>query len=84
MTAENPIAVLRDHLDSLQQQYGPAHPQVIEAWRHLAELIGQRGDPRGAASQYQRLGDTLRECVGPYDGKVLDAYEAMARWVAGG
>ncbi|KOU43573.1 hypothetical protein [Streptomyces sp. WM6378] len=84
MAIENPIAVVQEHLDGLQQEHGPAHPEVIEAWTKLAELTGQRGDPRSAAILYQQLGDTLRERVGPFDGKVLDAYEGMARWLAGG
>ncbi|MER6123293.1 hypothetical protein ABT173_11595 [Streptomyces sp. NPDC001795] len=84
MTAEDPIAVLQEHLDGLQQEYGPAHPEVIETWTRLAELSGERGDRRAAARLYQELGDRLREDVGPSDGKVLDAYEGMARWVAGG
>ncbi|MGW1002274.1 hypothetical protein ACWDBD_40995 [Streptomyces sp. NPDC001118] len=84
MTAEDPIAVLQEHLDGLQQEYGPAHQEVIETWTRLAELSGERGDHRAAARLYQELGDRLREAVGPFDGKALDAYEGMARWVAGG
>jgi hypothetical protein len=84
MAAEDPIAVLQEHLDGLQEEYGPAHPEAIETWTKFAELTGQRGDPRGAARLYQRLGDTLREHIGPFDGQALDAYEGVARWVAGG
>ncbi|MFF9785773.1 tetratricopeptide repeat protein [Streptomyces nigrescens] len=84
MNSEDPIAAAHQQLASLREEHGPAHPAVIEAWTNLAELTGKQGDHRAAAHHYRQLGDTLREHVGRFDGKVLDAYEGMARWVAGG
>jgi hypothetical protein len=84
MTGEDAIAVVQEHLEGLQEDHGPDHPEVIETWTKLAELTGTHGEHRDAAALYQRLGDTLREHVGPFDGRVLDAYEGMARWVGRG
>ncbi|MFE7485120.1 hypothetical protein [Streptomyces sp. NPDC057552] len=80
----DPIDVLQEHLDGLLQEHEPSHPEVIETWTHLANLTGERGDPRGAMRRFNELGHTLREHLGPFDGKALDAYEGMARWAAGG
>ncbi|MFD8335572.1 hypothetical protein ACFV42_23375 [Streptomyces solisilvae] len=68
-------------------QYGSTHPkvaQVIQERMYIAERTGERGDARKAASRYQALADELRASLGPFDGRVLDAYEGVARWVANG
>ncbi|MFJ7489727.1 hypothetical protein ACIQZB_00450 [Streptomyces sp. NPDC097727] len=56
--------------------------QTIQQQMDLAEQVGQDGDARRATHLYQALGDSLRAEYGPYDSRVLDAYEGMARWVA--
>ncbi|AEM88937.1 hypothetical protein [Streptomyces violaceusniger] len=56
----------------------------IEQRTEEAEAAGQAGDPRAAARLYQTLGDDLKAFYGPFDSRVLDAYEGMARWCAGG
>ncbi|MFC8866725.1 serine/threonine-protein kinase [Streptomyces sp. NPDC057148] len=54
---------------------------LIEARFELAELIGLSGDSRGAADQYESLGNDCKRLLGPNDSRALDAFEAMARWI---
>lgn len=49
-----------------------------------AEAVGVAGDARAAIHMYQKLGDELKEIRGQFHSDVLDAYEAMSRWVSGG
>jgi len=60
----------------------PLTADAIQRQMDAAEATGAGGNARGAAHAYQKLGDLLKEQLGPYDGSVLDAYEGMARWVA--
>ena len=82
MSGENGIVAVRQRLDCLRAQHGPAHLDVVELTMRLAELTGEQGDVRGAYLLYQELGDTLRAQAGPFEGQTLDAYEGMARWIA--
>ncbi|MEV7157171.1 hypothetical protein AB0N77_21485 [Streptomyces misionensis] len=81
MSGDDEVLVLREDLEILRRRHGPAHPDVVERTMQLAERLGEAGDARAAAICYQKLGDSLRLHLGPYDGRVLDAYEGMARWV---
>jgi hypothetical protein len=45
-------------------------------------MTGQRGHARAAIALFEHLGAELREQLGPYNTRTLDAYEGIARWVA--
>lgn len=76
------IRLLERDIRKLQMANGYAAPSVIEARMKLAEMTGESGDLRGAVSLYQELGEDCKGDFGPYDIRVLDAFEAMARWIA--
>nr|WP_237519359.1 serine/threonine-protein kinase [Streptomyces sp. HUCO-GS316] len=61
---------------------GEYHSSVIEARFTLAELTGESGDSRGAADQYETLGEDCKRFFGPTDPRALNAFAAMARWIA--
>ncbi|KAB1140797.1 serine/threonine protein kinase [Streptomyces luteolifulvus] len=61
---------------------GEYHSSVIEARSTLAELTGESGDSRGAADQYETLGEDCKRLFGPTDPRALNAFAAMARWIA--
>ncbi|MFD6294240.1 serine/threonine-protein kinase [Streptomyces sp. NPDC060235] len=63
-------------------EHGEHHSSVIEARFTLAELTGESGDSRGAADQYETLGDDCKRLFGPADSRALNAFDAMARWIA--
>lgn len=76
------IRKLERHIRKLQMKHGYTSPVVVKARMNLAELTGESGDPRGAVALYEELGDDCRTDFGPYDLRTLDAFEAMARWIA--
>ncbi|MFJ3182580.1 hypothetical protein ACIPJN_29895 [Streptomyces sp. NPDC086796] len=82
MSGENEVEALQERLDGLRALHGPAHDDVVACTTQLAELIGEQGDSRSAYRLYGELGDALREQVGPFDVRTLDAYEGLARWIA--
>ncbi|MFB7178422.1 serine/threonine-protein kinase [Streptomyces sp. NPDC056257] len=65
----------------LDRKLGPWDQSVVAARTELAELTGKSGDARGAAALYDRLGQDCRHYFGPYDVRVLDAFEGVARWI---
>ncbi|WP_151479309.1 serine/threonine-protein kinase [Streptomyces albicerus] len=66
----------------LLAENGEYHSSVIEARFTLAELTGESGDSRGAADQYETLGEDCKRFFGPTDLRALNAFDAMARWIA--
>ena len=67
---------------NLFAENGEYHSSVIEARFTLAELTGESGDSRGAADQYETLGEDCKRFFGPADPRALNAFDAMARWIA--
>ncbi|MEV6020026.1 MULTISPECIES: hypothetical protein [unclassified Streptomyces] len=63
-------------------EHGEHHSSVIEARFALAELTGESGDSRGAADQYESLGEDCKRLFKPADSRALNAFDAMARWIA--
>ncbi|WP_254404536.1 hypothetical protein [Streptomyces anulatus] len=82
MSGKNEVEEFQRRLDGLRALYGPAHDDVVACATQLAELTGEQGDIRSACRLYRELGDALREHVGPFDVRTLDAYEGVARWIA--
>ncbi|WP_277816868.1 serine/threonine-protein kinase [Streptomyces sp. CT34] len=76
------IRRLERHIRKLQMSNGYTDPAVVDSRMNLAELTGESGDARGAVALYEELGDDCRDDFGPYDTRTLNAYEAMARWIA--
>ncbi|MFG2517563.1 serine/threonine-protein kinase [Streptomyces sp. NPDC048527] len=76
------IQELDRRIFELELRLGPHGHEVIEARTEHAELTGQSGDARGAAALYNRLGRDCQEFFGPYDSRVLNAFEGVARWIA--
>ncbi|WP_051733206.1 serine/threonine-protein kinase [Kitasatospora phosalacinea] len=76
------IRELERHIRMLQMTHGYMAPVVVDARMQLAELTGESGDRRGAVALYEDLGGDCREDFGPFDTRALDAFEAMARWIA--
>ncbi|MEV7616654.1 protein kinase [Streptomyces sp. NPDC089799] len=64
--------------------HGPraADPEVLDARARHARLTGESGDPRGAASLYQRLGQDCVRLLGPEEDRAFDAYREASRWQA--
>ncbi|MEV6975024.1 serine/threonine-protein kinase [Kitasatospora sp. NPDC093806] len=77
------IRELERRLSNLEAVHGFVAPVVLDARMTLAELTGQSGDVRGAVLLYGDLGWDCRDAFGPYDTRVLDAFEAMTRWISG-
>ncbi|WP_405618705.1 protein kinase domain-containing protein [Streptomyces sp. NBC_00076] len=67
---------------NLLAENGEYHSSVIEARFTLAELTGESGDSRGAADQYETLGEDCKRLFGPTDPRALNAFDGMARWIA--
>ncbi|MFM9371197.1 serine/threonine-protein kinase [Streptomyces sp. Da 82-17] len=65
----------------LGRELGSRDQAVIDARTELAELTGRSGDARGAAALYDRLAHDCRRLFGPFDVRVLDAFEGVARWI---
>ncbi|MFI9786444.1 serine/threonine-protein kinase [Kitasatospora sp. NPDC051984] len=65
----------------MQLAKGHTDPAVLDARMRLAELTGESGDRRGAASLYKHLGNDCRSALGPFDRRTLDAFEAVTRWI---
>ncbi|MEO3976974.1 hypothetical protein [Streptomyces sp. CAU 1734] len=82
MSDEGKARALQERLDGLRVLHGPVHDEVVSCTTQLAELLGEEGDSRGAYLLYGELGRALREQVGPFDVRTLDAYEGVARWIA--
>jgi serine/threonine protein kinase len=76
------IQELERHIRALRMQHEESHPAVVEARFHLAELTGESGDSRGAADRFESLGEDCKRHFGPNDRRALDAFDAMARWIA--
>jgi len=76
------IRAQEQQLRELLAMYSGDHVEVIAARFSLAELTGESGDPRGAADLYERLGADCTVFYGPYSSRALDAFDAMARWIA--
>ncbi|WP_224276766.1 serine/threonine-protein kinase [Streptomyces sp. LS1784] len=77
------IRELERHIRKLQMAHGYTTTlAIVEARMRLAELTGESGDRRGAVALYEELGEDCRSEFGPYDAQALDAFEAMARWIA--
>ncbi|MDK0520442.1 serine/threonine-protein kinase [Streptomyces sp. ML-6] len=76
------IRELDQRIFELELRFGPYGQAVIETRMEHAELTGQSGDTRGAAALYNRLGRDCQEYFGPYDTRVLNAFEGVARWIA--
>ncbi|MER5973587.1 serine/threonine-protein kinase [Streptomyces sp. NPDC002055] len=76
------IQALDRRIFELQLRFGPYGQPVIETRIEHAELTGQSGDTRGAAALYNRLGRDCQDLFGPYDTRVLNAFEGVARWIA--
>ncbi|MFB6816038.1 protein kinase [Streptomyces sp. NPDC056347] len=68
----------------LTREHGRDHHLVIAARMELAELTGDSGDPRGAATLYDRLGRDCAEWYGRAHPRTLDAFTEMARWIHDG
>ncbi|MBT2470504.1 serine/threonine protein kinase [Streptomyces sp. ISL-66] len=66
----------------LELRFGPESQEALGARIEHAELTGQAGDTRGAAALYNRLGRDCQDFFGPYDTRVLNAFEGVARWIA--
>ncbi|MGW6203729.1 hypothetical protein ACWF9B_08800 [Streptomyces sp. NPDC055089] len=79
---EEALRTARQNLDDLLSEHDfTSHPEVIDQWMALAELTGEQVNPRAAIALYAELGKDLREQLGPYNVRTLDAYEGIARWV---
>ncbi|MEK9519614.1 serine/threonine protein kinase [Streptomyces venezuelae] len=76
------IRALDHRIFELELRFGPYGHAVIETRIEHAELTGQSGDARGAAALYNRLGRDCQDHFGPYDTRVLNAFEGVARWIA--
>ncbi|MGC5263969.1 hypothetical protein ACPXCO_23420 [Streptomyces cyaneofuscatus] len=77
------LQAARQRLDELMAQHDSvSDPEVIDQWMAVAELTGKQGDPRAAIALYDHLGKELREQLGPYHSRTLDAFEGTARWVS--
>ncbi|MCX4826428.1 hypothetical protein OG883_43090 [Streptomyces sp. NBC_01142] len=75
------LAQLLIGVDLLSQHESTSHPDVIDQWMALADLMGKHGNPRAAIALYDELVKELAEQLGPHDARLLDAYEGIARWV---
>ena len=76
------IQELERRIRTLRTQHHEGHPAVVEARFELAELTGESGDSRGAADSFESLGEDCKRYFGPNDRRALDAFDAMARWIA--
>lgn len=76
------IQELERRIRALRMQHHESHPAVIKARFELAELTGESGDSRGAADRFESLGEDCKRIFGPTDRRALDAFDAMARWIA--
>lgn len=76
------IRELERSIRTMQFTHGFSAPEVIGARMKLADLTGESGDRHGAVSLYERLGRDCQRAFGPYDTRTLDAFEAMAQWIA--
>ncbi|GAA2064534.1 hypothetical protein GCM10009801_09230 [Streptomyces albiaxialis] len=76
------IRELDRRIFDLEIRCGESDQSVIEARMEHAELTGQSGDARGAAALYNRLGHDCQNFFDPYDVRVLNAFEGVARWIA--
>lgn len=76
------IQELERRVRKLRTQHQESHPAVVEARFELADLTGQSGDSRGAADRFESLGEDCKRYFGPNDRRALDAFDAMARWIA--
>ncbi|MFQ6850497.1 serine/threonine-protein kinase [Streptomyces sp. 35M1] len=77
------IRELESTIDRLRSTHRATDPVVLDARMQLAEITGESGDTRGAITLYRTLAEECRADLGPYDTRTLDAFEAMARWIAG-
>lgn len=76
------IQELERRIRELRLRNPESHPSVVEARFELAELTGRSGDSRGAADRFENLGEDCKRYFGPGDPRALDAFDAMARWIA--
>ncbi|MFE7138712.1 serine/threonine-protein kinase [Streptomyces sp. NPDC057644] len=77
------IRELESTIDRLRSTHHATDQVVLDARMQLAEITGESGDTRGAITLYRTLAEECRADLGPYDTRTLDAFEAMARWIAG-
>ncbi|MEU5193576.1 hypothetical protein AB0G86_05855 [Streptomyces scabiei] len=80
--SEDDLRPARQRLEELlSQPDSTSQPEVIDQWMAVAELTGQHEHPPTAIALYDQLAKKLREQLGPYHERTLDAYEGVARWV---
>ncbi|MCQ1577086.1 hypothetical protein [Streptomyces parvus] len=79
---EEDLRAARQRLEELlSQHHSASHPEVIDQWMAVAELTGKRGEPRAAIALFEQLATELRDQLGRFHSRTLDAYEGVARWV---